>query len=59
MTAPDDLDGIATLAALGPALVLLATGADPWHALALGAGVTWGAAVAAGYLHLAARRSRP
>jgi hypothetical protein len=34
MTAPDDLDGVAVLAALGPALVLLASGADPWPAAA-------------------------
>jgi ABC-type uncharacterized transport system permease subunit len=59
MTAPDDLDGVAVLAALGPACAVLAAGADPWLALALAVGVGWGAAVAVGYMHLTARRSRP
>ena len=55
----DDLDGIATVAGLAPACAALALGADPWLALQLVAAVGWGAVLAAGYLHLAARRDRP
>jgi hypothetical protein len=55
----DDLDGNVLVAAIAPSCAALALGADPWLALQLVAAVGWGAAVAVGYLHLAARRGRP
>jgi hypothetical protein len=59
MTAFDDLDGNVLVAAIAPSCAALALGASPWLALGLLAAVGWGAVLAAGYLHLAARRDRP
>jgi hypothetical protein len=55
----DDLDGNAIVAAIAPSCAALALGASPWLALGLVAAVGWGALLAAGYLHLAAKRQPP
>jgi len=59
MTAFDDLDGNVLVAAIAPSCAALALGASPWLALGLLAAVGWGALLAAGYLHLAGKRTPP